>query len=629
VRRAVFVLVVLAIAAAPARAATPSTVTLRGDATHDNRVIGAPEPPLGVHWAVDLGAAVSYPVIAEGMVFVTVRPPDGAAYGTTAVALDLATGGVRWTRPVSGAYYWSALAYDQGRLFLVNGDGRLSAIAPATGATLWTTQLSQYSFSSPPVAYDGYVYLTGAGSGMTAYAVRASDGAVVWERALPSGAGTPAVDAGSVYVSMVCRHAVALSRATGAVRWEYHGACAGGGESTPALHGGRMYPLGDNGAIYDAATGATVGEANFHGYVAFADGVAYVPWLGGILAVDAASWMLRWTVAGDGGDVGEAPLVAAGHLYVGSEDAYVAAVRRSDGVVSWCAATAGVPVLGATGNVDRPDAGLGAGGSYLVVPAGRFLVAYAAGGARPAPCTGTPASGGGGAPAALGPSLSLRPQRADVVAGRSVALRGVLAQPAAVAAVTVGVDADAWPFDGRWRRVGSATTAPDGRFSLRVRPRRNTRYRALAAGLTSADAVVYAQLSARFHRRDLGGRRFRETFVIGGPRGTRLAARRIHFYLIRAGRRVARHAASARIRRVRPGVYASAATLRYLTPRRSTVVLACYREPTPDPWGRAYPLDRRCGARRLTLPAPARRTAAITALQRPLARTATARFTAH
>ena len=469
-RRAALVLVLLTVAAAPARADTPSTVTLRGDATHDNRVTGAPEPPLGVHWAVDLGAAVSYPVIAEGTVFVTVRPPEGGDYGTTAVALDLATGSVRWTRPVSGAYYWSALAYDQGRLFLVNGDGRLSALAPASGATLWTTQLSQYSFSTPPVAYDGYVYLTGAGSGMTAYAVRASDGAVVWERALPSGAGTPAVDAGSVYVSMVCRHAVALSRATGAVRWEHHGGCAGGGESTPALHGGRMYPLGDNGAIYDAATGAPAGEANFHGYVAFADGVAYVPWLGGILAVDAVSWVPRWTVAGDGGDVGEAPLVTAGHLYVGSEDAYVAALRRSDGAVRWCAGTAGIPVLGATGNVDRPDAGLGAGGGYLVVPAGRFLVAYAAGGAPPAPCAGTSASGSGGAPAASGPSLTLRPDRADVVAGRCVALRGVLTNAAVMAGVTVGVDADPWPFDGRWRRVGSATTARDGRFSLRVGP---------------------------------------------------------------------------------------------------------------------------------------------------------------
>jgi hypothetical protein len=133
-------------------------------------------------------------------------------------------------------------------------------------------------------------------------------------------------------------------------------------ESTPALHGGRMYPLGDNGAIYDAATGASVGEANFHGYVAFADGVAYVPWLGGILAVDGASWMLHWTVAGDGGDVGEAPLVATGHLYVGSEDAYVAALRRSDGAVRWCAGTAGIPVLRGHGKRRSARRGTGGGG---------------------------------------------------------------------------------------------------------------------------------------------------------------------------------------------------------------------------------------------------------------------------
>jgi outer membrane protein assembly factor BamB len=133
--------------------------------------------------------------------------------------VDLATGSVRWTRPVGGSYYWSALAYGDGRLYLLNFDGRLTALSPATGATLWTTQLDQYSFSTAPVYHGGSVYLTGAGSGMTAYAVRASDGALQWSKSLPSGAGSPAVDDGTVYVSMVCQHAVALDRASGATRW--------------------------------------------------------------------------------------------------------------------------------------------------------------------------------------------------------------------------------------------------------------------------------------------------------------------------------------------------------------------------------------------------------------------------
>ncbi len=381
----------LALLAAPARAATPSTVTLRGDRTHDNRVTGAPEPPLGVRWAVELGTDVSYPVVAGGSVFVTVRPSEDGPYGTEIVALDLATGGVKWRRAESGAYFWSGHAYDQGRLIVVNGDGRVRALSPATGAPLWQRQLSQYSFSTPPVAYGGSIYLTGAGSGMTAYALRASDGAVQWEHSLPSGAGTPAVDAGTVYVSMVCKHAVALSRATGAVRWEHNGDCAGGGEGTPALHGGRMYPLGDNGLVYDAASGATVGSADFHGAVAFADGTGYVPWLNGLLAVDARTWATRWRVPADSdtGLNGEAPLVSGGHLYVGSESGYVAALDRSSGAVAWCASTVGEPVQGSTGNVDRPDSGLGAGGGMLLVPAGRFLVAYGPGGAPPAPCAGS------------------------------------------------------------------------------------------------------------------------------------------------------------------------------------------------------------------------------------------------
>ncbi len=621
-RRLLLLAVVAITVAAPARAAGPSTVTARGDATHDNRVTGAPEPPLGVRWALDFGAPVSYPVVAGGTVFVTVRAVDGAAYGTTAVAVDLATGAVRWTRPVGGTYYWSALAYGDGRLYLLNFDGRLTALSPSTGGTLWTTQLDQYSFSTAPVYHGGSVYLTGAGSGMTAYAVRASDGALQWSKPLPSGAGSPAVDDATVFVSMVCQRAVALDRASGATRWANSSSCSGGGESTPALHGGRLYPLGDNGAIYDAATGATVGSADFQGAPGFADGVAYVPWQGGIVASDAATWATRWAVAGGGAGT---PLIAGSSLFTGSENGFVAALSRSDGAVRWCASTAGEPVQGETGNVDRPDSGLGAGEGVLLVPAGRFLVAYAPGGAAPLPC-GTTSSGGGGSSGAggsgsagggnppIGPTLTLRAARSDVLAGRRVRLTGQLSNVPSVAGVGVRVEADAWPFDGRWERVADVTTGPDGSYALRARPLRNTRYRAQGGGLTSGAPTVYAELTARFRRTDRPGRAFREQVTISGPHGTKLRATREHFYVVRAHGRVARRQASVRLRRVRPGVYRAAATLRALR-RGRTTVLACYRERTPDPWGRARALDARCGARRLDLPtpAPARATGSIAA----------------
>jgi outer membrane protein assembly factor BamB len=610
----VLAIVLLAALAPPARAAGPATVTLGGDATHDNRVTGAPEPPLGLRWATHLGAAVSYPVVADGRVFVTVRPQAGdGPYGTEVYAVDLATGRVVWSRPESGTYFWSALAYDSGRLVLVNFDGRVTGIAPSDGATLWTRQLSQYDFSTPPTPYGGSVYLTGIGSGETAYALRSSDGALEWSHTLPSGPGSPAVDAGTVYVSMVCRHAEALDRATGAVRWEHHGDCAGGGEATPALYGGRMYPLGDNGAIYDAASGTTVGAASFQGAVAFADGTAYAPWQGGILAADAATWAVRWHDTGDPatGVLTDPPLLSGGHAYVGSTAGYVAALRRSDGAVAWCAGTAGNPVAGTTGNVDRPDSGLGAGGGMLLVPAGGDLVAYGPGGVAPLACgsggTGSGSGGGGASGAApLGPTLTLRAGRTNVLAGRSVRLHGALARTAASpVGAGVTVQADPWPFDGHWQSAKRAVTGAGGRYSVRVRPLRNTRYRALAAGLVSGTPTVWADVGARVTRRRLAGRRFRETVLLTGPRSVRLRARRVHFYVVRAGRRVARHRAQARLRRVRPGRWTSAATLRYLRPARQTVVFACYRERTPDPWGRPSPLDPVCGRKRLRLAAPA------------------------
>ena len=70
-------------------------------------------------------------------------------------------------------------------------------------------------------------------------------------------------------------------------------------------------------------------------------------------------------------------------------------------------------------------------------------------------------------------------------------------------------------------------------------------------------------------------------------------------YVLRAGRRTARRVATPRLRRVRSGVFRASATVRYLRPKRATIVIACYRERTPDAWGKPLPIDKACGARRL------------------------------
>ena len=197
------------------------------------------------------------------------------------------------------------------------------------------------------------------------------------------------------------------------------------------------------------------------------------------------------------------------------------------------------------------------------------------------------ATAGGGVQAAL----TLDPDREDVLVGRRVTLSGTGAPGVAVA-----VDADPWPFDGRWKRLRGMTTAADGSFSVRARPQRNTRYRARAAGQTSPEAVVYADLGTRQARGSWGGRTFRSHLWIELPRAARLPTRRVHFYVVRAGRNVARHEGSARLRRVRPRVYKAVETLPWLSgPKRETDVLACYRERKPDAWSRVYGIDPKCG----------------------------------
>ena len=621
-RAALAALLVLATFPAGAAAATPATVGYRGGPSHDGRVTGAPAAPLGVRWATDLGAPMSYPVVAEGLVFVSVRnEPD---YGTTIYALDAASGAVRWSRANPGTYWYGGLAYDQGRLFVLNYDGDLTALAPQTGAPLWSRTLSgQYAFDGPPVAFGGEVYVTGAGSGGTAYAVDGADGHTLWSKPLISGGGSPAVDASSVYVSLVCDHVYAFARDTGASRWERHTNCSGGGSVTPELHGGNLYPIGDSSAILAAATGAQVGTAAYHGGPGFGEGRAYVPWNGGMIAVDAPGWLTRWTYPAEGISW-ETPLVGEEDVYVPIEGGAILALDRATGHPTWCASTAGQEVGSAGGNW-HPSSHLGAGGGVLYAPAGRYLVAYGPGGAPALACDGVSGAGaaGGGTettpPPSNGPALTLQPAKVNILAGRRARLRGRLSEVLSAAGASVAIQSDAWPFDGSWRIRRTLTTAADGTFATRIRQLRNSRYRAVAGNLSSAEAIVYADLAGRLTRRDLGGRRFRETFRISGPKSTRIAARRAHFYIVRHGHVVARKRATVPLRRVRPGVYRARATLRYLRPRRATDVIACYREKQPDAWSRTYQIDPLCGRRRIVLPAPG---------QLARASDASARFTA-
>lgn len=198
-------------------------------------------------WATDIGGTVAgTPVVAGGSVFVVTW--DGLV-----VALDLASGGQRWTSdlgasvadPMFGGTIGAAngAAVDGGVVYVSDAAGTLHALDAATGSTRWATKVDQQAGSgmlAAPVVWNGLVYapVTSMGGDATfrgsLVAVSVSDGSIAWQRffALELGQGgnaasTPAIDAesGQLFLSADASNSAppavfALDAATGEVRWQ-------------------------------------------------------------------------------------------------------------------------------------------------------------------------------------------------------------------------------------------------------------------------------------------------------------------------------------------------------------------------------------------------------------------------
>lgn len=339
-------------------------------------------PPLKVRWTVNFGQSISYPLIADGRVFVTVN--NGTFSGTTLFALDATNGAVIWSFPLGGTFRFSASCYENGRVFSVNDDGLLRAFDAATGNQAWSVQLpGQYSFSSAPSVYQGVVYVGGAGSGGTVYAVSAATGAVLWTASVANGdSSSPAVTSDGVYVSYSCPNVYKLNPATGALIWHYAPGCSGGGGKTPALYNGRLYVRDFTDSIFDSQTGTIIGNFNAKNTPAFSgnrgfflDGPHFFGSPGTLRARDVDTNTVLWSFAGDG-SLQSAVLAVNNYVYVGSSTGKLYAVNAATGQQVWVT-TAGssIPYVDEQ-NVSQPLTSFAAGEGLLVVPTSTTLVAY-------------------------------------------------------------------------------------------------------------------------------------------------------------------------------------------------------------------------------------------------------------
>jgi outer membrane protein assembly factor BamB len=330
---------------------------------------------------VDLGGRVSYPLIANGRVFVTVADGPHGAYGTSLHAVDEDSGAPLWG-PIAlpGTYFWSALAYDRGRVFTVTFDGTLTAHDAATGMTVWSVPLpGQYAFSSAPTAIDGMVFVGGAGSGGTLYAVDEIDGSVVWTAPVENGdESSPAVSHGAVFVSYACEQTYAFAAARGDLLWHHSTGCEGGGGRTPVVYHSRVYVRDDAGfdpVVLNARTGEPVSTFSSGPAPAFRGTRGFFLSSGGLEARNLRNGALLWRFTGDGQLV-SAPIAVNRHVYVGSRSGTLYAVHGRTGHATW-SADVGAPITPPDEhNVSQPLTGLGAGGRSVIVPASTTLTAY-------------------------------------------------------------------------------------------------------------------------------------------------------------------------------------------------------------------------------------------------------------
>jgi outer membrane protein assembly factor BamB len=353
--------------------------------THTGSVYAAGlTPPLKQRWSVTFGQAISYPIIADGKVFVTVR--NASAHGTRLHALDSTNGATVWSFDLGGTSYWSALCYENGRVFALNGDGLLRAFNAADASIIWSRQLpGQYSFNSAPTVFRGVIYTGGSGTGGTAYAVSAATGVVLWSASVANGAqSSPSVTRDGVYLSYSCPNVYKLSPASGALIWKYSTGCSGGGGKTPALYNGRLYVRDYSpDYIFDSVTGGIAGTYTskhvpaFYGNMGFfLNGPKNFGSFGTLEGRDITdNNALVWSFAGDG-YLQSSVLVANKYVYVGSDKGRLYAVEAATGHQVWTTNVGvGIPYVDEL-NVSQPLTSMAAGEGLLVVPTKTTLIAF-------------------------------------------------------------------------------------------------------------------------------------------------------------------------------------------------------------------------------------------------------------
>jgi outer membrane protein assembly factor BamB len=329
-----------------------------------------------VAWTFHASGPAQPPVVVDGVAYVVVGVLP--SYDSAVVyALNASDGSQRWHVQVNGHIVHCTPAVGEGMVYITSTSG-VVALDAGDGSQRWQVALASSSTNpSSPALANGLLFL---GAGMLPddslgsasrlkyclclYALRASDGAVVWTH--PTGDqvfDTPTVVDGIVYASEFADGLMALRASDGVLLWSQKGLH---GTGSPTVVNGVIYVAGYPQRVYavSASDGRQLwrtkdGEIGVSdGGLTVSDGVVYVVDTG-VVALHMADGTRMWRWGGnDNRILFSHPLVVAGVVFTtgscsngfqffASCQEQLVALRSSDGALFWSKTLTnpGAPVL--------------------------------------------------------------------------------------------------------------------------------------------------------------------------------------------------------------------------------------------------------------------------------------------
>ena len=292
--------------------------------------------------------------LAGQLVYVTVGLSQGLSTPGLVEALNAQTGALVWKAQTYATAGAPAVA--NGALYVGADDGSVRAFDASTGQPRWT--FTRTVGVGPRFGLDGYAAVSGdsvlvTSDGGAVYALDAATGKQRWVFALTTAVThiytTPAVGSGVAYIASAGPNSslYALDIATGKTRWT--ATQAGGFDGPPTLVGDTLYVganLADTVNAYNAATGASLWSYDtgspVHSALAIGADAVYVGSQDAIVAAISASGHTRsWKFQTEGNapqpliGTGAAPTLDGQTVYVGSQGGIVYALDTATGKPRW------------------------------------------------------------------------------------------------------------------------------------------------------------------------------------------------------------------------------------------------------------------------------------------------------